>query len=274
MPIWYALLPFNYGIPPHFHIMFHFLKRCSLLLGVASCLALSSQAYAAKTGSISDFIKSGRRGAGAVVNTAKYDQNAKVFFLFYLGYNMHQQDKLESVTKPLIPVHKKITGSGAELVMYLDFPPEQKESPSKNKKGKARSNATEKRQLTIKCPVINVYHSEAREALFKKDARGKEQSYGTYDLRATDAMGIPLAYFSYENGEMMMRDAATGEKKSIGSGSYQGNAWVGPAILASYKELVARLSPEAQPSESGDGAAAQSKKKTKKKTDKKRKSKD
>ena len=87
-------------------------------------------------------------------------------------------------------------------------------------------------------------------------------------------MGVPLAYFSYENGEMMMRDAATGEKKSIGSGSYQGNAWVGPAILTSYKELVARLSPEAQPSESGDGAAAQSKKKTKKKTDKKRKSKD
>ena len=255
--------------------MFYFLKRCSLLLGVASCFALTAQAYAAKAGSISDFIKSGRRGAGAVVNTAKYDQNAKVFFLFYLGYNMHQQDKLESVTKPLIPVHKKLTGSGAELVMYLDFPPEQKEAPAKNKKGKPRRNATaEKRSLSIKCPVINVYHSEAREALFKKDARGKEQSYGTYDLRATDAKGTPLAYFSYDNGEIMMRDAETGEKKSIGSGSYSGNAWVGPSILASYRELVAKVSPEAQSSESGDGAAAQSKKKTKKKTDKKRKSKD
>lgn len=273
MPRWYAHLPFNCGIQPHFHIMFHFLKRCSLLLGVASCLALTTQAYAAKAGSISDFIKSSRRGAGVVVNTPRYDQNAKVFFLFYLGYNMHQQDKLELVTKPLIPVHKKLTGSGAELVMYLDFPPEQKEAPAKNKKGKPRRNATaEKRSLSIKCPVINVYHSEAREALFKKDARGKEQSYGTYDLRATDAKGTPLAYFSYENGEIMMRDAATGEKKSIGSGSYSGNAWVGPAILASYRELVAKFFPETKASESGAGGEPE--KKPGKKSGKKRKIKD
>lgn len=253
--------------------MFHFLKRCSLLLGVASCLALTTQAYAAKAGSISDFIKSSRRGAGVVVNTPRYDQNAKVFFLFYLGYNMHQQDKLESVTKPLIPVHKKLSGSGAELVMYLDFPPEQKEAPAKNKKGKPRRNATaEKRSLSIKCPVINVYHSEAREALFKKDARGKEQSYGTYDLRATDAKGTPLAYFSYENGEIMMRDAATGEKKSIGSGSYSGNAWVGPAILASYRELVAKVSPETKASAASAGGEPE--KKPGKKSGKKRKIKD
>lgn len=254
--------------------MFRFLKRCSILLGIVSCLALAPGTQAARTDSISSFIKSNSRGAGAVVNAPRYDQNAKVFFLFYLGYNTHQQDKLESATKPLIPVHKKITGSGAELVMYLDFPPEQKEVSSKNKKGKARSNAAEKRKLTIKCPVVNVYHSEAREALFKKDARGKEQSYGTYDLRATDAKGVPLAYFSYENGEMMMRDAATGEKKSIGTGSYTGNAWVGPAILASYQEMVAKLSPEGQSSASGDDEEDQPKKKAKKKSDKKRKSKD
>ncbi len=68
-----------------------------------------------------------------MVNTPKYDQNAKVFFLIYLGYNTHQQDKLESVTKPLVPVHKKLAGSGAELVMYLDFPPEQKESAAKKR---------------------------------------------------------------------------------------------------------------------------------------------
>ena len=117
-----------------------------------------------------------------------------------------------------------------------------------------------------------MYHSEAREALFKKDARGKEQSYGTYDLRATDAMGIPLAYFSYENGEIMMRDAETGEKKSIGSGSYSGNAWVGPAILDSYRELVAKVSPETKASEASAGGEAETK--TGKKSGKKRKIKD
>ena len=259
--------------------MFHFLKQCSILLGLVSCISVAPQAYAAKSDSIADFIKSSRRGAGIVVNTPKYDQNAKVFFLFYLGYNSHQQDKLESITKPLIPVHKKMAGSGAELVMYLDFPPEQKASGANDKKGKARRPATtDKRTLTVKCPVINVFHSEAREALFKKDARGKEQSYGTYDLRATDAKGIPLAYFSYEKGEMMMRDASTGEKKSIGKGSYTGNEWVGPAILATYQELVDKVAPqkdtaEEQASESGDGEVSPAKKKSKKKSAKKRKSK-
>lgn len=248
-------------------------------MGLVSCLSLTPQALAEKSDSIADFIKSNRRGTGSVVNTPKYDQNAKVFFLIYLGYNTHQQDKLESVTKPLVPVHKKLAGSGAELVMYLDFPPEQKGSAAKNKKDKARRNTnTEKRTLSIKCPVINVYHKEAREALFKKDARGKEQSYGTYDLRATDAKGIPLAYFSYENGEITMRDAETGDKKSVGTGSYNGNEWIGPAILASYQELVEKVSPQKASTEtltdkSDNGEKAQPAKKEKKKSTKKKKSK-
>jgi hypothetical protein len=259
--------------------MFRFLKRFSILIGLASSLSLTPQALGAKSDSIADFIKSNRRGTGIVINTPKYDQNAKVFFLIYLGYNTHQQDKLESVTKPLVPVHKKLAGSGAELVMYLDFPPEQKGSAAKNKKDKSRRNTnTEKRTLSIKCPVINVFHSDAREALFKKDARGKEQSYGTYDLRATDAKGIPLAYFSYENGEMIMRDAETGDKKSVGKGSYNGNEWVGPAILASYQELVDKVSTHKSTTETISDQAdeeekSQPAKKGKKKSAKKKKSK-
>lgn len=262
-----------------FFTMSRFLKHCSILLGLAACFSLTPQVHAAKASSLADFINSNRRGSGIVVNTPKYDRNARVFFLFYLGYNSHQQDKLEAVTKPMIPVYKKMAGSGAELVMYLDFPPEQQADSAKLKKGKARRTATtDKRALTIKCPVINVYHSEAREALFKKDARGKEQSYGTYDLRAVDAKGIPLAYFSYENGEIMMRDATTGEKKSIDNGSYSGNEWVGPAILASYRDIVAKLDPDNASTESPAPSAADEEnpapKKSKKKSGKKRKSRD
>ena len=258
--------------------MFHFLKRSCLMLGAVSSLSLALQAQAARTDSIANFIKSSRGSSGIVVNSPRYDQKAKVFFLFYLGYNAHQGDKLESITRPMIPVCKKLTGSGAELVMYLDFPPEQKGDSVNNKKDKMRRNATsEKRSLSIKCPVINVFHSEAREALFKKDARGKEQSYGTYDLRATDAKGIPLAYFSYEKGEMMMRDAETGEKTSIGKGSYNGNEWVGPAILATYQELVAKVAPgkaatEVKSAESLEDEKRPAMKKIRKKSDKKRQS--
>ena len=260
--------------------MFPFLKQCSILLGLVCGLSMAPQAPAATQDSIADFIKAHRREPGIVVNTPKYDPNATVFFLFYLGYNAHQQDKIEAITKPLIPVHKKMAGSGAELVMYLDFPPEQKNGATGNKKGKARRNAaSEKRALTIKCPVINVYHGEARDALFKKDARDKEQSYGTYDLRATNAKGIPLAYFSYEKGEIMMRDATTGEKNAIGKGNYNGNEWVGPAILASYQELVEKAAPtkkstEHDVSQAEDGEDAPAKIKGKKKSDKKRKNKD
>lgn len=260
--------------------MFSFLKQCSILLGLVCGLSMAPQAPAATQDSIADFIKAHRRKPGIVVNTPKYDPNATVFFLFYLGYNAHQQDKLEAITKPLIPVHKKMAGSGAELVMYLDFPPAQQSGGADSKKGKTRRQATtDKRSLAVKCPVLNVFHSETREVLFKKDARGKEQSYGTYDLRATDAKGIPLAYFSYDQGEIMMRDATTGEKKSIGKGTYTGNEWVGPAILASYRELVGNTAPEkaaakTQSPDADDAAKAPSTKKGKKKSDKKRKSKD
>ena len=259
-------------------VMFLSLKRCCLVLGMVSCFACLPQAQAAKADSIADFIKANRNDAGVVVNSPKYDQKAKVFFLFYLGYNAHQGDKMDSNSKPLVPVCKKLTGSGAELVMYLDFPPEQKDAAAAGKKGKARRGASaERRTLAVKCPVVNIFHKEARDVLFKKDARGKEQSYGTYELRATDANGVPLGYFSYENGEMVMRDAETGEKKTIGKGSYTGNAWVGPAILASYEELVARVSPEkvaAESSEAGEDTVPKSKKKSKKKSSRKRKSKD
>ena len=246
--------------PALFHPFFstpRFLKHCSIHLRLVACFSLTPQVHAAKASSLADFINTNRRGSGIVVNTPKYDRNARVFFLFYLGYNSHQQDKLEAVTKPMIPVYKKMAGSGAELVMYLDFPPEQQADSAKPKKGKARRTATtDMRALTIKCPVINVYRSEAREALFKKDARGKEQSYGTYDLRAVDAKGNPLAYFSYENGEIMMRDATTGEKKSIDNGGYSGNEWLGPAILASYREMVAKVNPDNASTDSPAQSAA------------------
>ena len=261
-----------------FMYMFHSLKQCCILMGLVCCFSWLPQAHAAKADSIAAFIKANRNDAGVVVNSPQYDQKAKVFFLIYLGYNAHQGDKLDSISKPFVPVCRTLTGSGAELVMYLDFPPEQKDAAAAGKKGKARRGASaERRTLAVKCPVVNVFHKEARDALFKKDARGKEQSYGTYDLRATDASGVPLGYFSYENGEIMMRDAGTGEKKSIGKGSYTGNAWVGPAILASYEELVARVSPEkgaAESSEAGEDAEPKAKKKSGKKSSRKRKSKD
>ena len=124
--------------------MFSFLKQCSILLGLVCGLSMAPQAPAATQDSIADFIKAHRREPGIVVNTPKYDPNATVFFLFYLGYNAHHQDKIEAITKPLIPVHKKMAGSGAELVMYLDFPPEQKNGATGNKKGKACRNAARK----------------------------------------------------------------------------------------------------------------------------------
>lgn len=75
-----------------------------------------------------------------------------------------------------------------------------------------------------------------------------------------------------------MRDAETGDKKSVGTGSYNGNKWIGPAILASYQELVEKVSPQKASTEtlsdkSDNGEKAQPAKKEKKKSTKKKKSK-
>ncbi len=247
--------------------MNHFLKLSCLLLGLMTWWPVALHAAPARK-SVAAFIESSRRSKGVLVNSPRYDKNAKVFFLHYLGYNMHQNDKLEAATRPLVPVYKEISGSGAELIIYLDFPPEQQGEGRKDKsKGnKARGSGSQ----GIKCPVVNIFESKAREALFKKDARGKEYSYGTYDLRAVDADGVPLAYFSLDNGSIVMRDAETGETKTIGSGSYTGNAWIGPAIQASCKDMLAKADPESSQAESDDDKRKQ-KKKARKKSTRKRK---
>lgn len=225
---------------------------------ISLCLAtwLPSSLQAA---SLSSFIDAGRRSKDVVLNSPRYDKKAKVFYLFYLGYNV--RDNLEAAVSPMVPVYDEIYQSGADLILYLDSPPEQ--NADKKDKSRGKKNAQ-----IIKCPIVNIFQSKTRDALFKKDAQGKEYSYGTYELRAVDAQGNPLAYFSLNNGTIAMRDARTGEKKDIGSGSYSGNDWAGPAILASYKELVASLSMDAA---SMNADEEEPKKKPKKKSGKKRK---
>ena len=246
--------------------MNHQLKFICIFLGLLSCMSAPLQAASS---SISGMIEAGRRGKGYVINTPKYDRKAKVFFLCYLGYNV--KDRLDEVTAPLIPAFDEIARSGAELILYLDFPPEQEDNTGKSaknkKKGKSRDAATSGK---LSCPIVNIYHAKAREALFQKDARGKEYSYGTYDLRAVNASGKPLAYFKYANGAITMMDAQTGNMKEIGTGSYSGNEWVGPAVLASYKELLEQVSPADDSDEETREESAPAKK-TKKKSAQKRK---
>lgn len=237
--------------------MNNILKLTCVILGFATWLPLSLQAA-----SLSSFLDSSRRSKDVLLNAPKYDKKARVFFLCYLGYNV--KDKLEEAVSPMVPVYDEIARSGAELILYLDSPPDQKES----KKDKARGK---KNAQLIKCPIVNVFNSKTRDALFKKDARGKEHSYGTYELRAVDADGSPLAYFSLDNGSIAMRNARTGDKKTLGNGSHSGNEWVGPAILASYKDLVAGLS-SADAAPEADKADSEPKKKAKKKSGKKRRS--
>ena len=241
--------------------MHHVLKLTCMLLGLMSCLPAPAQADVPARKSIPALIESGRRGSGIVINTPKYDQKAKVFFLCYLGYNVHQKDKLEEATRPLLPVCKELQSSGAELVAYLDFPPEQ----NSDKKNKSRRNTSrEFRSLTFKKPIVNLYHAEARNTLFKKDARGMEYSYGTCELRAVDTHGTPLAYFNLDNGTIVMRDAQTGEKTNIGKEHYSNNKWLSAAILATYKDLVAQTSPEqAVQDEPGQKKKAEKKRKRK-----------
>lgn len=241
-------------------------KLFCLDVWLLACLSMPLQAAAP---SVSGLIEAGRCGKGYVVNTPKYDRKAKVFFLCYLGYNV--MDRLDEVTSPLIPTHEEMERSGAELILYLDFPPEQNGNNAKSgknkKKGKPRGAAGGR---GIKCPIVNIFHAKARETLFQKDARGKEYSYGTYDLRAVNAAGKALAYFQYANGAISMIDAQTGEMKEIGTGSYTGNEWIGPAILASYKDLLEQVSPSDSPDEE-TREESESPKKPKKKPAKKRK---
>ncbi len=81
-------------------------------------------------------------------------------------------------------------------------------------------------------------------------------------LYAVDANGIPLASFDYDDQAIEMT-TSSGKPNIIAEGRFNDNQWIVEAILQSYKELVAQMTPQQE-----ESAAANDSEKPGKKTQK------
>lgn len=216
------------------------------------------------------FIDANRRNKDFFFNSAKYDPEAKVYYLCYI-HTPYSKSAFDEATRYLIPVYKKIFNRSAELILMFKYSDSDQEEYERYKRNSFRINLpAECKHLSLRCPIVNVFHNEVRKALLKAGASSHYSSPSYPNLRAVNADGTPLAYFYLEDDSIAMRDANLKTKRYIKESGFNTEEWMGTAILTSYKELVAKVEAEEAPAEAKAETEPKVEKKSKKKESKKK----
>ena len=253
-------------------------KTLSLLLGFCCFFSSKATAEIAKRvplKTVPAFIEENKRNRDVIFNNAKYDRNAKVYYIFPV-YSVSYSYGINERTKFLAKASRKIYRKGADLIITIDF----SDTDAKYTAG-GNDVPGQAKAASVKSPIVNSFKSATKRALLntKKYTRTPSSS-STYVsssyLRAIDADGYLLAYFYQNDDTIVMVDPETNTRKNILEGNFESSTWEADAILATYKELVARVEQrEAKeaPSAPGqsDAKAADAEEKPKKQPEKKKK---
>jgi hypothetical protein len=227
----------------------------TILLLILVCLYASiAQAahHKGTAGSIANFIEANRRNREVVLNNPKYDKYAKVFYVYRCN-SAYSMRSLKKYTEVLNPAQRKIFNKGADLIILLDIEYDRKDA--KDQYFDAYKGA---KQLSIKSPILNEDNKKVRNEIHK------DSSYRYNTLKAIDANGEVLATFSCYDDEITQRDVKTRKEKVLAEGKFEYTEWPVEAILRSYKDLVAQVSPE-EDAAATDAATEQAEKKASKK---------
>ena len=236
------------------------------ILSICSWLSVSKAATPEKR-EIPAFIDANRRNKDYIFNTGKYDPNAKVFFLCYI-HDQYSKSALEEATRYLVPVYKKIFGRGADLIIMFTYSDRDKEEYERYKRNSYRINLpAECRHLPLRCPIVNVFHKDVRKALIKPTPSGTTYNESYPYLRAVNADGKPIAFFHQSNDTIYIHDGNYRNKRELQVTEFDTEEWMGAAILASFKDLVDKVTKEEAPTEAA--AQPEAEKKQKKKPGKK-----
>lgn len=183
--------------------------------------------------SIPAFLEANARNRDVIFNTANYNRNAKVYYLFHASeYYLNER------TKFLTNISRLIFKKGADLIIHVEFSDSDKSNAERY--GKSYDTPKAARSCNVKCPIVNSYKNVTKRALFK-DNDGDRMSYAPSGLRAVDADGIPLAYFYEDDDVIVMRDAKTRKETILLKGKIDPKTWQAKAIELSYKQLVEKV---------------------------------
>lgn len=228
--------------------MKHFLRYLILLL---CALILLPAAEAAPFGKqeqvrrkIPTFIEAVRKQKNHLLNVAKYDKNALVYYVYHIdlsyGSSAFDKESFKDNTEFLNAAYKKIYHKGAELIMHLNYSDEDAARFERYKKSKYYDVVDIPKlakQCSLKCPIVNSYKRKVRQALFQDST----SEYTFERFRALDSNGNVLAYFSRMNDSIIMYDEEFNTRKVLKSGGFSSGDWEAAAIVASYEELVSRM---------------------------------
>ena len=223
--------------------MTSFFNVLILILSLATLSLQTALAEVAKRvplKTVPAFIEANKRDRDVIFNNAKYDRNAKVYYI-YLVSSVSYSNGINERTKFLAKASRKIYRKGADLIITIDFSDTDAEYTrgGYDVPGQAKS-------ATVKSPIVNSFRSVTKRALFdskeySRERRSRNRYVSSFSLRAIDADGYLLAYFYQKDDSIIMVDTETGDEKSILEGSFDSRTWEADAILASYKELMARV---------------------------------
>ena len=242
------------------------MKKLQYILLMLPALLYMESAPAAPaktdTGSISSFIEANRRNREIVLNTAKYDQNAKVFYIYNLSYYGYNISTFKEHIDFLTEAQRIIFHKGADIVVLLDVDESRKESRNQARNSYYGFDIYKAvKRCALKSPILNCDSKKVRSEFHKESRSIYISTYRT--LYAVDANGIPLASFDYDDQAIEMTTTSARKPKIIAEGRFDDNQWIVEAILQSYKELVAQATPQQEESAAANESEKPSKKTTK-----------
>ena len=210
------------------------------LIFCLGCHAIGKSEKNKKQGVIPALIEKNRQKKDVLLNAPQYNDKAKVYYLHYLS-NIYSNADFTRATSYLAGLHQKMQGSGAELILYVNYTREDAARYQKARKFGSATNIPRRcRQLDVKCPIFNADKQNVRDALFRnhKSPYGAAYTFAYPHLRAIDANGKVLAYFMLSGRSVRMMQPHTRFSRLVVRDVQNETEWITDAILATHSFLI------------------------------------
>ncbi len=222
----------------------HRIFRTLALLSVF-VISLSSQTMGAPNenkglGTVPAFIEKNRLNKDVLLNEPQYDNTAKVYYLHYLN-NIYSNENFNRATGYLAGLHNQMKGTGAELILYVNYTREDAARYQKARRFGSATNIPRRcRKLNVKCPIFNADKLSVRDVLFRnhQSPYGEPYTFAYPHLRAIDADGKVLAYFMLSGRSVRMIQPHTRFPRLVVRNVQCESEWITEAIQATQTFLI------------------------------------
>lgn len=222
------------------HRIFRTLALLSVFVISLSSHTIGAPAASRELQKVPAFIEKNRQKKGVMLNEPQYDSTAKVYYLHYLN-NIYSNEGFNRATGFLAGLHNQMKGTGAELILYVNYTREDAARYQKSRRfGSATNIPGRCRRLNVKCPIFNADKQSVRDALFHnhQSPYGEPYTFAYPHLRAIDADGKVLAYFMLSGRSVRMIQPHTRFSRVVVRNVQNEAEWITDAIQSTQSFLI------------------------------------